>query len=99
MKKTTTACCALCQISDVNNATTKSDLEYAIKVLKKGMINNKEVYFTTGNGQTSVFVIASPGEDKLKETLKSIGFRVKHTFARRVGYPKTGALEMYLKNL
>lgn len=99
MKKTTTACCALCQINDVNNGTTKSQLEGAINILREGMVNNREVYYTTGNGQTSVFVIASPGEDALKETLKSVGFRVKHTFSRRVGYPKTGALEMYIKNL
>jgi len=99
MEKTTTACCALCQINDVHNGTPLTHLKYAVEVLRKQMLENKEVGVTTGNGQTSVFVIVSPGEDILEKNLKSLGFNNKHTFERRVGYPKTGSLKMYIKNL
>jgi len=99
MQKTTTSCCALCQINNVGNHTSLGEFESAIKVLRRQMLDNKEVGVTTGNGQTAVFVIASPGEDRLKKNLKTLGFTKIHNFDRRVGYPKTGDLEMHIKNL
>jgi len=99
MKKTTTACCALCQINDVNNNTTIEELQYAIDILTNQKEKNTEVGITTGNGQTAVFVIASPGEFTLSKNLKTLGFELKHTFERRKGYPPVGDLEMYIKNL
>jgi hypothetical protein len=99
MKKTTTACCALCQINNVNNDTTIEELEYAIDILTNQKEKNTEVGITTGNGQTSVFVIVSPGEYVLSRNLKKLGFELKHTFERRKGYPPVGELEMYIKNL
>ena len=99
MKKTTTSCCALCQLNDVNDATTIEHFEYALDKLRKEKEANTEVGVTTGNGQTAVFVIVSPGERVLESNLKKLGFEAKHTFERRKGYPTTGDLQMYIKNL
>jgi len=99
MEKTTTACCALCQLNKVDDTTSLEHLNSAIKILRKQKLENKEVGVTTGNGQTAIFVIASPGENNLKMNLKKVGFKVKHVFERRKGYPNTGDLEMYIKNL
>ena len=99
MKKTTTACCALCQLNDVSNDTTIEHFEYVLEKLKQEKLANKEVGITTGNGQTAVFVIVSPGEWILEDNLIKLGFENKHQFERRVGYPKAGDLKMYIKNL
>jgi hypothetical protein len=99
MRKTTTDCCALCQISRVNNETSIEYFEYALDKLKAEKEANIEVGVTTGNGQTAVFVIASPGEYLLEANLKQLGFESKHEFERRKGYPKAGDLKMYIKNL
>lgn len=99
MQKTTTACCALCQINSVDDYTTITQLKNATKILHRQMLDNKEVGITTGNGQTAVFVIVSPGEKILEKNLQSLGFANKHSFERRIGYPKTGDLKMYIKNL
>lgn len=99
MEKTTTACCALCQLNNVNNYTPIAYLESAIKLFKEQKDANTEVGITTGNGQTAVFVIVSPGENILKNNLVSLGFENKHTFERRKGYPAVGDLNMYIKNL
>jgi hypothetical protein len=99
MQKTATPCCALCQISSVGDGTPIEEISGAMKVLHRQMLDNTEVGITTGNGQTAVYIIASPGENKLKKNLLKLGFEVKHTFERRVGYPKTGDLQMYIKNL
>lgn len=97
--KTTTDCCALCQLSRVSNITPIEIIEDHLKVLKEQMDANVEVGITTGNGQTSVFTIVSPGEDQLEYNLQSLGFVHVHSFKRRVGYPDTGLLKMYIKNL
>lgn len=99
MKKTVTACCALCQLNNVGNSTDIKVLNAAVKTLTKQMKANTEVGVSTGNGQTSVFVIVSPGENTLEKNLKTLGFKSKHNFERRVGYPQTGNLQMYIKNL
>ena len=99
MDKVTTGCCALCQIQHVGNRTPVSDLKRAIARLKKEKLRNTEVGVSRGNGQTAVFIIACPDEDILKKNLLSLGFELKHKFERRVGYPKTGLLEMYILNL
>lgn len=98
MRKITTGCCALCQIDKVNDETTIEELQRVLKRLKKEKLENKEVGITTGNGQTSVFVIVSPGEDVLERNLQILRFVHIHTFERRVGYPE-GLLKMYIKNL
>lgn len=98
MKKTPTACCALCQISDVNNDTKLNTLNQKILRLKKEKENNTEVGISFGNGQTAVFVIVSPGEYRLEENLQILKFEHVHTFERRVGYPP-GLLKMYIRNL
>lgn len=99
MIKTTTDCCALCQLSRVNDETSKETIKNKIKKLTKEKKENKEVGYTTGNGQTAVFTIVSPGEDILESNLKELGFKKVHTFERRVGYPNNGDLKMYIKNL
>lgn len=99
MEKHTTGCCALCQIHRVSNDTSIENLKKALNVLTQQMKDNTEVGITTGNGQTSVFVIVSPGENILENNLITLGFENKHQFPRRVGYPDTGDLKMYIKNL
>jgi hypothetical protein len=99
MLKTVTDCCALCQLSQVNNETPIENIERAIKRLTEEKEENTEVGYTTGNGQTAVFTIVSPGEHILENNLKKLGFEMKHTFERRVGYPNHGDLKMYIKNL
>lgn len=99
MEKSTTACCALCQISKVGNSTPIENLRAAVRLLREQKEANTEVGITTGNGQTAVFVIVSPGENILERNLKKLKFRNAHTFERRVGYPALGDLKMYIKNL
>ena len=99
IKKTTTACCAMCQLSSVHNDTPIEEIEKILKELKKEKDENVEVGITTGNGQTAVFTIVSPGEILLEHNLRKLGFEFKHTFERRVGYPAFGDLKMYIKNL
>jgi len=98
MKKTPTSCCALCQISNVDNNTTKEELEAQLVILKE---EASETYIPGDNskkGQTSVFVVTSPGEDKLEELLQELHFSPVHTFDRRKGY-KPGELTIFIKNL
>jgi len=99
MEKHRTDCCALMQLSRVNNYTSVEDLEAAIVKLTKEKYENTEVGITTGNGQTAIFTIVSPGEDILAINLKAVGFIPVHQFERRVGYPPMGDLTMYIKNL
>jgi hypothetical protein len=99
MKKITTACCALCQLAEVTNVTEIEEIEDALEQLKHECLINTEVGITTGNGQTAVFVIVSPGEVILKSNLKKLKFKEIHQFKRRIGYPDVGDLKMYIKNL
>ena len=99
MEKHRTDCCALMQLSRVNNGTSVLSLEMAIDKLTKEKNANTEVGITTGNGQTAIFTIVSPGEGILAENLVKVGFIPVHQFERRVGYPKEGDLTMYIKNL
>ena len=99
MEKHRTDCCALMQLSRVDNNTSLGALKAAIKKLTKEKNNNTEVGITTGNGQTAIFTIVSPGESVLAANLEVVGFKPVHTFERRVGYPQVGDLTMYIKNL
>ena len=99
MRKVTTGCCALCQIDKVDNNTTKLQLRRIIDKLTKEKKANVETGISTGNGQTAFFVIVLPGEDILERNLIHLDFKHIHNFERRVGYPKTGDLKMYIKNL
>lgn len=99
MVKTITDCCALCQLSRVNSETTKEEIKRALEILTKQKEANAEVGVTTGNGQTAVFTIVSPGEFILESNLKELDFKKVHEFERRKGYPNFGDLKMYIKNL
>ena len=99
MEKHRTDCCALMQLSRVDNFTSLGALNAAIVKLTKEKHANTEVGITTGNGQTAIFTIVSPGENALADNLEAVGFKPVHTFERRVGYPKMGDLTMYIKNL
>ncbi len=99
MEKHRTDCCALMQLSKVDNNTSLGALKTAIVKLTKEKYANTEVGVTTGNGQTAIFTIVSPGENVLAANLEAVGFKSVHKFERRVGYPQTGDLTMYIKNL
>lgn len=98
MLKFTTSCCALCQIADVGNHTSKKEIQDAIDQLTK---ESKQHYVPgddSGNGQKAVFIISTPTETVLRKNLKKLGFSEIHTFERRTGYPE-GMLTMHIKNL
>lgn len=99
MRKFPTRCCALAQIAEVGDDTPIESLEWAIEVLKRQKEDNKEVGVSTGNGQTAIFTIVSPGEDVLESNLISLGYTMVWEFERRKGYPKTGMNKLYIKNL
>lgn len=99
MEKVTTGCCALAQIHRVGNDTPLREIRAALEIMKQQALDNIEVGVTTGYGQTTVFVIVSPGEYILETNLIKLGFRYIHDFKRRVGYPDAGDLKMYIKNL
>lgn len=99
MRFNSTQCCALGHLCEVSNHTKLEDLQEVLEVLKRNKESNWEVGISTGRGQTAVFTIVSPGEDLLEKNLKTLGFKKVHTFERRKGYPKTGDLKMYIKNL
>jgi len=99
MKKTITDCCALSQLSRVSNETPIKAIQAEIDIMTAQMKANTEVGITTGNGQTAIFTIVSPGEHILQRNLETLGFVNVHQFPRRVGYPKTGDLKMFIKNL
>jgi hypothetical protein len=97
--KTRTDCCALCQLSRVNNNTPIDAIEDKLEQLRVQMEANVEVGVTTGRGQTAVFTIISPGEDILEENLIQLGFNEIAHFPRRRGYPDIGVLKMMFKTL
>jgi len=99
MIKTLTACCALCQLSGLNNETKFDDLMQELLHLSAESRNKDfKVGDDSGKGQTSVFVITTPNEKQLRKTLKAAGFKKVHSFKRRQGYPE-GKLKMYITNL
>lgn len=98
MKITTTACCALAQINDVNNETTKEELQ---ELIDKLILEKKETYIPgdeSGKGQTTFFVITTPTEQKLENTLKNLFFERGFKFNRRTGYPE-GLLNFWFLRL
>lgn len=100
MNKIITDCCALCQLSGLNNSTPRKQIEAALVKLTKEKNENVEVGVNnTGKGQTTVFVIVTPSEAFLEANLISLGFSNVHAFERRKGYPQTGLLKMFIKNL
>lgn len=97
--KTETDCCALCQLSRINNGTSIEFIQKKIDQLRAEKEANVEVGISTGNGQTAVFTIVSPGEFALEANLIKLGFKNVHQFERRRGYPQMGDLTMYILNL
>jgi hypothetical protein len=98
INKYSTSCCALCQIAQLDNNTTEEAIQTEIDKLTKEMHRNKDVGISYGTGQTAVFTIISPGEDRLEAKLIKLGFQKTYDFQRRKYYPK-GALKMFMKDL
>ena len=99
MHKNKTSCCALGHLSGLNNNTSYEELKEKLSVLKEQAKKEYRISDNSGEGQTSVFTIVTPGEKVLENTLKSIGFQEIHNFKRRNGYPQTGNLKMFIYNL
>jgi hypothetical protein len=98
MKKSLTDCCALAQLSGLNNNTTIQELK---EQLRKQFDEIKNKYIpgdSSGKGQRALFVITTPTEEVLEYTLKHCGFKEIHQFPRRNGYPE-GMLKMFIKTL
>ena len=98
MEKSLTACCALAQLSGLNNNTTIQELEYKLNLLSEDVKNKYVPGDTSGKGQRAIFAITTPVEEPLEYSLKHVGFREVHQFERRNGYPE-GILKMFIKNL
>lgn len=96
MIKTNTACCALAQLSGLNNNTSKDDILKELLELKEE--RDGQYIPTIEGGQTSYFVICTPGEHQLKQNLLSLGFKEVHQFERRNGY-EPGLLSMLIINI
>lgn len=87
--KNSTDCCAMCQISGINNDTDSNEILEFLKAQKKEALENKDVYVGKDTGQTFVTcVVTLPDEEELMAKLKKLGFIVLLNFPRRVGYPK-----------
>ncbi len=99
IRKHATPCCAMALLHGMNNNTTYSQLSNLLERLREEKVNNTEVGVSTGNGQTLLQAVVSPGEYKLREVLEKAGFVKAFEFERRVGYPKTGNLEMFMVHL
>lgn len=99
MQKNKTNCCALAHLSGLSNTTTKKEIKTQLKSLKKEALKGFIPGDNSGLGQTSVFTIVTPSENKLTKKLVKVGFKECHTFKRRVGYPQTGNLRMLIYNL
>lgn len=98
MKKTATACCALAQLSGVDNETPMRDLIAELTKLKIEGARSFTPGDDSGKGQKCIFVVSTPAEDQLRANLEVLGFVKVHRFERRVGYP-TGMLTMHVINL
>ena len=93
IKRFGTFCCALGQLS-LNNGHTLEQINNAVNYIKK----ETEVKWRPDNrdgGERAMFVIVSPGEDKLEYNLVQAGFTMEYEFKRRNGYPD-GILKMYM---
>ena len=98
MIKTSTDCCALCQLSGINDTTPIEKIKSYLDFQEEQALKNIQVGIGKTTGQTTVFTIISPGENKLEKNLKELGFIETFTFNRRIGYPK-GHLKMMIKDL
>lgn len=98
MKKTLTGCCALAQLSGLNNNTTIQELKEQLSIQFDELKNKYVPGDASGKGQRALFVITTPTEDVLECTLTHCGFQEIHQFPRRNGYPD-GLLKMFIKNL
>lgn len=98
MKINATQCCALAHLCQVSNDININELKRIISLKRIEMKTNKDVGISYGTGQTAMFTIVSPGEDRLENVLKECGFEFQYEFARRVGYPD-GMLKYYLLDL
>lgn len=97
--KTETDCCAMCQISRLNDDTTIEEIETALNQLRYQAKQYNKPFIQNGFGQTCVFTVTSPGEHILREKLKQIGFKEVHQFKRRISYPQTGLNRLHVINL
>jgi hypothetical protein len=91
--KIQTGCCALCQLS-VTNDTTLQELDDVICQLRLDAFKKDWSPSDRTGGETAIFVITAPGEDKLVRTLRMAGFMSDFFFKRRKGYPE-GTLKMW----
>lgn len=97
IKKHSTNCCALCQLSIPDEASQK-EIKDAVDFLK--MEAKKQDWHGTPNdagGQRAVFVITTPTEKNLRKNLRELGFTISRVFNRRKGYPE-GVLTMWMLN-
>ena len=92
IQKHQTACCALCQIT-ASNEDSYEDLYKAIEEIK---LSTREMWHPSDRrgGETTVYVITAPGEDKLVKNLRDLGFVRTLEFPRRNGY-QPGRLKMW----
>jgi hypothetical protein len=73
MKFRETNCCALGQICEIGNDTTKEEIHQ----LLKDLFHEQEVEWIPADsgGQTAVFTVTTPAEEELANKLAEMGFK------------------------
>jgi len=80
----TTGCCALSQISRVNNTTKLAKLKVLIEQKRNEALNENADPYSYAVAQTCLFVVTTESEIPLAKKLKKLGFKEMHTFKRRL---------------
>jgi hypothetical protein len=97
IKKFSTDCCALCQLS-LTNQHTQEEIRSVLSKLKKESTAQNYLFTSKDFGQKAVFVITTPNETTLAMNLQALGFVPSFVFERRQGYPG-GLLTMWCYNI
>lgn len=93
IKRFTTDCCALGQLS-LSNTHTKQQILSVLNTIRQESAHNWMGNSKVG-GDRAIFTITTPNEQQLAATLAEIGFKEIAEFPRRNGYPE-GLLKLWL---
>lgn len=90
-----TRCCALAQLSMENSVSQ----DYLGKYLEAMGKDAKRAWHPKiwGGQRTAFVVTVIPGEERLEEKLKGVGFTYAFEFPRRNGYPRPGKCHFWYK--
>lgn len=91
-----TTCCSLAILS-IKNYHTFVEIQEVIDYIKNDSLKKKWHISDRTGGEMNIQVICSPGEEKLEDNLKKLGFRcLSDKLKRRPGYPAPNQLKLFL---